>query len=107
MLQNQREAKVYQQLQLQRERQAEEARRLEFERELALRNLQDKEEKRNRQQQYSSELAGLVSTKAARDSLDRKVAESQISRHNPITNPIEYHIDNPYLLKRMQEKHGY
>ncbi len=23
-------------------------------------------------------------------------------RHNPITNPIEYHIDNPYILKQIQ-----
>ena len=23
-------------------------------------------------------------------------------RHNPITNPIEYHIDNPYILKRLE-----
>ena len=27
------------------------------------------------------------------------------ARHNPITNPIEYHIENPYLLKRMQDRH--
>ena len=27
-----------------------------------------------------------------------------IGRHNPITNPIEYHIDNPYILKRIQDK---
>ncbi len=26
---------------------------------------------------------------------------SLVARHNPITNPIEYHIDNPYLLQRM------
>ena len=25
-------------------------------------------------------------------------------RHNPITNPIEYHIDNPYILCKMQDK---
>lgn len=24
--------------------------------------------------------------------------------HNPITNPIEYHIDNPYILKKIQDK---
>lgn len=26
--------------------------------------------------------------------------------HNPITNPIEYHIDNPYFLKKLQAKYG-
>lgn len=25
-----------------------------------------------------------------------------ISRHNPITNPIEYHIENPYILQKMR-----
>ena len=25
------------------------------------------------------------------------------TRHNPITNPIEYHIDNPYILKKLQD----
>jgi hypothetical protein len=28
-----------------------------------------------------------------------------ISRHNPITNPIEYHIDNPYILQKMKSEH--
>jgi hypothetical protein len=26
------------------------------------------------------------------------------ARHNPITNPIEYHIDNPYILKQIQNR---
>jgi len=26
------------------------------------------------------------------------------ARHNPITNPIEYHIENPYILCAMQKK---
>lgn len=25
------------------------------------------------------------------------------ARHNPITNPIEYHIENPYILKQIQD----
>lgn len=25
-------------------------------------------------------------------------------KHNPITNPIEYHIDNPYILCKIQDK---
>jgi hypothetical protein len=29
---------------------------------------------------------------------------NNIARHNPITNPIEYHIDNPYILKKFQDK---
>jgi hypothetical protein len=27
-------------------------------------------------------------------------------RHNPITNPIEYHIENPYILCKIQDKEG-
>lgn len=27
--------------------------------------------------------------------------------HNPITNPIEYHVDNPYFINKMQSKYGY
>ncbi len=27
-----------------------------------------------------------------------------MGRHNPITNPIEYHIDNPYILKEIQNR---
>lgn len=29
---------------------------------------------------------------------------NNISLHNPITNPIEYHIDNPYILKKIQDR---
>lgn len=32
---------------------------------------------------------------------------NNVARHNPITNPIEYHIDNPYILKEMQSKNSY
>lgn len=28
-----------------------------------------------------------------------------ISRHNPITNPIEYHIENPYFLQKMRNNY--
>jgi hypothetical protein len=33
---------------------------------------------------------------------------SRVGRHNPITNPIEYHIDNPYILQKytLKEKNG-
>jgi hypothetical protein len=29
---------------------------------------------------------------------------NNISLHNPITNPIEFHIDNPYILKKIQDR---
>lgn len=33
---------------------------------------------------------------------------NMVGRHNPITNPIEYHIDNPYILQKysLKEKNG-
>ena len=30
-----------------------------------------------------------------------------MARHNPITNPIEYHIDNPYILKEIQNRNSF
>jgi hypothetical protein len=27
-----------------------------------------------------------------------------MGRHNPITNPIEYHIDNPYIMQKYSVK---
>jgi hypothetical protein len=32
---------------------------------------------------------------------------NNIGRHNPITNPIEYHIDNPYILQKYTAKSRY
>lgn len=29
---------------------------------------------------------------------------NNMTRHNPITNPIEYHIENPYILRQIQNK---
>jgi hypothetical protein len=45
-----------------------------------------------------------VQEKAYREALSKRPAEKVVSKHNPITNPIEYHIDNPYFLKRMQDR---
>lgn len=37
--------------------------------------------------------------------LQQEQDHSKIYRvHNPITNPIEYHIDNPYFINKMQSK---
>lgn len=48
-----------------------------------------------------------MNEKVMRDTLDKKVDEIVVRKHNPITNPIEYHVDNPYLLKRMQDRQSY
>ena len=67
-------------------------------------NIMDKQDRIQRQQEYNTQLSTLVHSKIARESLDRMVEEKAPVKHNPITNPIEYHIENPYLLQRMQHK---
>lgn len=63
---------------------------------------EDLERKRFNQSMYFEDLAKIVEEK-------RKPKPSQMTpkpqKHNPITNPIEYHIDNPYILKKMQKKY--
>lgn len=36
---------------------------------------------------------------------DEKVRKYQVenNQHNPLTNPIQYHIDNPYLRRKMMK----
>jgi hypothetical protein len=35
---------------------------------------------------------------------EKQTYHFNVSRHNPITNPIEYHIDNPYILRDIQNR---
>ena len=49
--------------------------------------MQDVEQERERRQRRS-----------------KKFLFDKVSLHNPITNPIEYHIDNPYILKKIQDR---
>jgi phenylalanyl-tRNA synthetase beta subunit len=49
--------------------------------------MQDVEEERERRQRRS-----------------KQFQFSNVSLHNPITNPIEFHIDNPYILKKIQDR---
>lgn len=74
-----------------------------FESALHYQNIEDKKLKLQRQHEYKSELSHLVQEKHHRDSLDQKLAENIVTRHNPITNPIPFHIENPYFIKRMQD----
>jgi hypothetical protein len=70
------------------------------------RNQKDREDRVHRQQEYHSQLGSLVQSKATRESLDMMVEQRAPAKHNPITNPIEYHIENPYFLQRMQARGG-
>lgn len=69
-------------------KQEEERNRLIFEWDMQNQNLREKQERRERQVRYGTELSSMVKEKKVRDSLDKKVEECTISRHNPITNPI-------------------
>ena len=63
---------------------------------------EEAERKRFNQSVYFDDLAKIVDEK-------RKPQPVQYTpkpqKHNPITNPIEYHIDNPYILKKIQKKY--
>lgn len=37
-----------------------------------------------------------------KNDLSSKFEYNKQGRHNPITNPIEFHIENPYILKQIQ-----
>lgn len=72
------------------------------------------EVERARQQQRKQEQLNLgleiqqqIQGEAAKRAQERMRKEvQQLGRHNPITNPIEYHIDNPYILKKYQDRIG-
>ncbi len=91
-LERQREENMQKILRAQMAKQDEERNRLIFERDLYYQNVREKQERREKQMIYGTELGSMVKEKMVRDSLDRKVEESTVSKHNPITNPIEYHV---------------
>lgn len=65
--------------------------------------------KRNKMEQQNFR---QVIVKQIEEEQERKHKKSpfeyqNMARHNPITNPIEYHIDNPYILKEIQSRSIY
>lgn len=76
--------------------------RLEYQRYLQALQMAEKQQKIDNQFKYLIDLQKLVNEKAE---INRKRPEPTVDhkRHNPITNPIEYHIENPYILKRFQQ----
>jgi len=76
---------------------------MQYEHNLEMRKNMEKQEKIQNQMRYQGELSVMMQEKRMRDSIDIDLmAKSREQRHNPITNPIEYHIENPYILKKMQ-----
>lgn len=52
--------------------------------------------------QYREELDKLVQAKSPRRKSGLQIVPHQ--RHNPITNPIDHHIENPYIMKKIMER---
>jgi osmotically-inducible protein OsmY len=96
--------------QQQREAVKDKARELEerkrYEVQLGWAQMTEKQEKVSNQMRYQQELSSQVHEKKLRDSIDTDLlGRSAVKqRHNPITNPLEFHIDNPYLLRQMQQR---
>ena len=104
MRERQKEDKRQEYRRSQDEKEKEYVKRMYYERDMQFQNSWNRQERFKKQHEYNDELGLLVHEKVAREALDRKVTENVMGKHNPITNPIQFHIDNPYFLKRMQER---
>lgn len=104
LLQLQKDGKAQENERARQQRQQEYEQRLDFERQLERQRRQDRENRIHNQMKYQSELQGLVEEKRQKELLGRDRSTYSPQRHNPITNPIEYHIENPYLLQRMAQR---
>jgi hypothetical protein len=101
--QQQNRAEVQREAARERAREGEERKR--YEEQLGWAQAAERQEKLSSQARYQLELCCQVQEKKLRDSIDTELLGSggQL-RHNPITNPLEFHIDNPYLLRQMQQR---
>ena len=73
------------------------------------RSMQDQknvENMRNRQN-FRDEMVRQIEDERIRRGRRSLFNYNNVQRHNPITNPIEYHIDNPYILKQIQNQKMY
>ena len=59
---------------------------------MEIRRKKEKQERISNQMKYQGELTALVCEKNLKDSLDTVMMGEMTAKHNPITNPIEYHI---------------
>lgn len=69
--------------------------------------LLEKERSRVAQVSLASEIKGQMERERVRRNHKSILQLGQLARHNPITNPIEYHIDNPYILKNIQDRENW
>lgn len=69
--------------------------------------LMEKEQGRMAQHKLASEIKGQMEYERIRRNHKSILQLGQMGRHNPITNPIEYHIDNPYILKNIQDRENW
>lgn len=58
------------------------------------------------QQVFRQDIVSQIEEERSRRQRKSKFEYQNIARHNPITNPIEYHIDNPYILKEIQNRNA-
>ncbi len=74
---------------------------MEYEKNLDYQKYEEQQEKLKNQEKYQIDLYRLVEEKRIANK-KKPEPSTENRRHNPITNPIEYHIDNPYILKRLE-----
>jgi hypothetical protein len=54
--------------------------------------------------QNAMQMQDMEQERERRQRRSKQFQFNNVSLHNPITNPIEYHIDNPYILKKIQDR---
>lgn len=67
-------------------------------------DMRDRNDEKTQKVEYKNDLDKLVEFKSSQNRTDKSPFYDREERHNPITNPIEYHVDNPYILKKYVKK---
>ncbi len=63
-------------------------------------------QEKNDQMMFRQDMVQQIEKEKERRQRKSDFKFQNVARHNPITNPIEYHIDNPYILKDIQKRSG-
>ena len=66
--------------------------------------MQNSQQKSQQMQNYREAMVQQIQEERIRRGRRSLFNYNNVQRHNPITNPIEYHIDNPYILKQIQNQ---
>lgn len=59
-------------------------------------------EKKHEKEMFGEEIKQQIENERIKRGRKSQFEFQPVGRHNPITNPIEYHIDNPYILHKYQ-----